>query len=243
MLLGETISLQEIFKIIKKRLFLMLCITLIVVSTAAFLNYYFITPIYQAQTQILVNQKPNNQEVYSWSQLETDFQLINTYNVIIKSPVILYKVVEELDLDISSDQLMRKILVSNESNSKVVNIKVEDQNQERAVHIANKVAEVFKNQIPTLMSIDNINILSEAKLSKNPDPIKPNKMLNITIAAIAGLMLGVGLTFLLEILDTTIKNERDIEEVLELPIIGLIGSISSCNENKTSFKSRNQRGK
>lgn len=239
----ETISLREIFKIIKKRFFLILCITIIAVSTVAVLNFYYITPVYQAQTQILVNQKPSNQESYSWSQMETDLQLINTYNVIIKSFVILNKVIEELELDMTSNQLMEKVAVSNENDSKVVNIKVEHTNHEQAVKIANTIAMIFKVEIPTLLNIDNINILSEAKLSENASPIKPRKLLNILIAAIIGLMAGIGFAFLIEVLDTTIKSERDIEEILEVPIIGIVGSISLDNENKTSFKSRRQRRK
>lgn len=237
----ESISLQEIFKIIKKRLLLIICLTIIAVSTGYVLNSYYITPIYQAQTQILVNQKPASQEAYSWSQMETDLQLINTYNVIIKSPVILNKVVEELELDFSSDQLINKIIVSNESDSKVVNIKVEDEEPEQAVDIANTVAEVFKKEIPTLMSVDNITILSEAKLSENPSPIKPNKMLNLAIAAVIGLMLGIGLAFLREMLDTTLKSESDIEKIIGLPIMGLIGSIpleKKSRANDTSQKGR-----
>ncbi|WP_332648190.1 YveK family protein [Lysinibacillus sp. 54212] len=237
----ESISLQEIFKIIKKRLLLIICLAILAVSTAYVLNSYYITPIYQAQTQILVNQKPTSEEAYSWSQMETDLQLINTYNVIIKSPVILNKVVEELELDSSSDQLINKIIVSNESDSKVVNIRVEDQNPEQAVAIANTVAEVFKKEIPSLMSVDNITILAQAKLSENPSPIKPNKMLNLAIAAVIGLMLGIALAFLREMLDTTIKSESDIEKILELPIMGLVGSIPLEKVSRANDKS--QRGR
>ncbi|MEO4053429.1 Wzz/FepE/Etk N-terminal domain-containing protein [Solibacillus sp. CAU 1738] len=239
----ETISLREILTIIKKRLLLILTLIIISIGIASYLNFYVLTPIYEAQTQILVNQKPSSQEGYSWNQMETDLQLINTYNVIITSSAILNKVIEELELDMTSDQLMKKISVSNENDSKVVNIKVEYPNPEQAVSIANTIAVIFKVEIPPLLSVDNINILSEAKLSENPTPIKPRKLINIATAAIIGLMVGAGLALLIEVLDTTIKSERDIEEILELPIMGLVGSISLDKEKKSSFKFRRQRGK
>ena len=47
------------------------------------------------------------------------------------------------------------------------------------------------------MNVDNINILSAAKLSENPSPVKPNKILNIAIGAVIGIMLGIGLAFLI----------------------------------------------
>lgn len=238
----ETISLQEILKIIKKRLLLIITLTIVAVSIAIVISFYILTPIYQAQTQILINQKGSSEEVYSWSQIETDLQLINTYNDIIKSPVILSKVIEELKIDTMPEQLTNQITLSSESDSKVLKIEVQDSNPEKAANIANVTAEVFKEEIPSLMNVDNINILSAATFSENPSPISPNKGLNLVIGAIIGIMLGVGLAFLFEILDTTIKDEKDVEEILGIPIIGLVGSMPLENVKKSSFKSHKVRG-
>lgn len=221
----ESISLIEILKIIQKRLFLILSLVFVCSGISAIISYYVLPPIYEAETQILVNQKNSGQE-YGWSQLETDLQLIDTYNVIIRSPVILTKVIEKLKLNTTPESLAGQINVSNADNSKVVNIRVEDESPLKSVEIANTVAEVFKEEIPSLMNVDNISILSVAKLSENPSPVKPNKLINVAIAVIIGLMLGVGLAFLLAFLDTTIKTEQDIEEILALPIMGIVKSIS-----------------
>ena len=95
-----------------------------------------------------------------------------------------------------------------------------------AVDIANTTAEVFQEEILTLMNVDNVNILSPAAYVKNQSPVKPDPILNMAIAAVIGLMLGVGIAFLLEYLDTTVKTEQDIEEILGLPILGLVSPIS-----------------
>jgi len=238
----ETMSLQEILKIIKKRLLLIISLTIVAVSIAIVLSFYILTPIYEVNTQILVNQKSSSEEVYSWSQIETDLQLINTYNDIIKSPVILDKVIEQLNINTTLEQLTDQITLSSESESKVLKIEVQDSNPEQAANIANVTAQVFKEEIPSLMNVDNINILAPAKVSENPIPVKPNKMLNIAIGAVIGLMLGIGLAFLLEILDTTIKDEKDVEEILGMPIMGLVGSIPLEKVKKSSFKSNKVRG-
>ena len=225
-LMNETLDFKKILKILYRRLFLIISFIIISVSTAIVLCFYVLEPIYQAQTQILVNQKTTGQESYDWSVLETDLQLIDTYNVIIKSPVILSKVVERLALKTSPESLSGQIFVSNEDNSKVVNIRVEDPNSAQAVEIANTVADVFKDEIPDIMNVDNITILNVAAASKNPSPVKPNTPLNVAISGVLGLLLGIGLAFLLEFFDNTVKSEKDIEEILALPIMGMVSSIS-----------------
>ena len=237
----ETISLQEIVKIIRKRLLLIIILIVTAIGISAGINFYVLTPIYQAQTQILVNQNSNPEEAYSWQTTETDLRLINTYNEIITSPVILTPVIEALELDITPEQLSSQISVSNKSDSKVVNISVVDSNPLQAVEISNTVAEVFKEQIPKLMSVDNITIISIAKLSETPSPVKPNKILNLAIATVIGLMLGVGVAFLLEISDKKLRDERDINEILGLPVMGVIGLIAEEKGTKYSIISRRVR--
>ena len=222
----ETISLQDLFKTLKKRAVLILLAMLLAVTVAGVVSFVFLTPIYQASTQILVNQQKVEQNQFNTQDIQANLQLINTYNVIIKSPAILSKVIENLDLNTTPAALNTKITVNSAQNSQVVNVSVQDPEPYMAVDIANTTAEVFQEEIQKLMNVDNVNILSPAVLAENPSPIKPDPFLNMAIAAVVGLMLGVGIAFLLEYLDTTVKTEQDIEELLDLPILGLVSPIT-----------------
>lgn len=239
----EIINLQQLLKIIKERFFLIVSMVIIGVGIGFILSFFIFQPVYQAESQILVNQRNSGQEGYAWSQFETELQLIDTYNVIIKSPAIIDKVISELDLNITSKELSEHISVTNEENSKVVNLKVEDKIPEQAVLLANEVASVFKAEIPKLMSVDNINILSEATLSENPIPIKPNKILIIAIALVIGLFTGVGLALIIELINTRIKSEQEVEDLLGLPIIGTIRTVTEKDFNITSTLPSRKRGK
>lgn len=240
----ETISLQELGKTLRKRMSLIAMLTILAITISGVISYVLITPIYQASTQILINQEKVDASALNPANIQTDLQLINTYNVIIKSPAILEKVVEELDLNTSVDQLNGQINVNSEQNSQVVNITVQDPSPQNAVKIANSVASVFQEEIKVLMKVDNVNILAVAQLPDNPTPVKPNPMLNMAIAAVVGLMLGVGIAFLLEYLDTTIKTEQDVEDSLEWPILGLISPIpdSEMVTTNQSIAQRRKRG-
>ena len=65
----------------------------------------------------------------------------------------------------------------------------------------------------------------------------------MAIAAVIGLMLGVGIAFLLEYLDTTIKTEQDVEEILGLPILGLVSTITDKDMPNTKQAAKRRRRK
>ncbi|MCZ2258642.1 YveK family protein [Sporosarcina sp. G11-34] len=236
----ETISLQELFKTLKKRIGLIALITIIAITVSGVISFWLLTPIYQSSTQILVNQ--TKQETPTTSQdINTDLQLINTYNVIIKSQVILSKVIDELNLDMSVGALNAQVTVGNVQNSQVVTIGVSDPDPAAAVEIANTITTVFQEEIKEMMNVDNVKIIAPAELAENPSPVKPDPKLNMAIAAVIGLMLGVGIAFLLEYLDTTMKTEEDIEELLGLPVIGLVSPIPDKDIEKMKVEVTNRR--
>jgi capsular exopolysaccharide synthesis family protein len=236
----ETISLKELFQTLKKRLSLIIIITAIAAATSGLISYFILTPIYQSSTQILVNQAKSDQQVFNPGEVQTNLQLINTYNVIIKSPAILDKVIQQLDLDMSSGQLNANVTVGSEQDSQVVNISVLDEDPKQAAEIANTIAAVFQKDIAKIMNVNNVSILSKAELGTDPSPIKPQPVMNIAIALVVGLMAGVGLAFLLEYLDNTIKTEEDIEKHLGLPVLGAITRIDMEQELKNQKNAETQ---
>ncbi|KML28317.1 YveK family protein [Priestia aryabhattai] len=221
----ETISLRDLFAVLRKRLWLIVLITIIAATVSAVISFFVLTPVYESKTQILVNQAKNDQQLYNTQTVQTNVQLINTYNDIITSPAILDKVIKELKLDKSAADLSNQIQVTSAQNSQVAQIVVQDTSAKRAADIANTTASVFQKQVPKLMNVDNVKVLSKAALGENPSPVKPQPLMNVAIAIVVGLMVGVGLSFLLEYLDNTLKTEQDIENILELPVMGVITTI------------------
>lgn len=241
----ETISLKELFETLKKRLALIISIMLFAMIVSAVVSYFVITPEYKSSTQILVNQqKDEASALYSTNEVQANVQLISTYSVILKSAAILNNVKEELNLDMSVSDLNNKITVESAQNSQVMTVSITDSDPKLALQIANKTAEVFEKEIKNIMTIDNVNVLPLAEDQENQPPISPNPSLNIVIAAVIGLLIGIGLAFLLEYLDNTIKTEQDIEKLLELPILGAITTIDENEEAKLRGKNRdtNRRG-
>lgn len=228
----ETISLKEIFEVIKKRIKLIGAITIGAVLVSAIISFFVLTPTYQSSTEFIVNQKPNDPATqYSVNDVRLNVELINTYSQIIRSPRILDEVIEELNLSLTASELQNKIDVNSPNSSQVVIVTATDTDPEMATQIANTTVSVFQREIPVLMnvSVDNVEVLSPAITASNPSPVSPNKKLNIAIALVLGLMVGVGLAFLLEYLDNTVKTENDIEKRFNIPVIGVISHIDDSD--------------
>ncbi|MBV7505580.1 capsular biosynthesis protein [Bacillus sp. sid0103] len=222
----EKLSLREGFKVFRKWLWLIISLTLGAAITAAVISFFFLKPVYQNSSQFLVNQKnPAPGQVFSENDIRTNVELINTYKAIILSPRILDRVDEELNLKIPSNTLAKKIEISSAESSQVVTVLVTDNDPKLAANIANTIVSIFQLEIPDLMNVDNVKILSDAQVPSNPRPVSPNKILNIAVAMILGAMAGVGIAFLIEYLNNKIKTEDDILKKLQTPVLGVISHI------------------
>ena len=169
----ETISLREIYGILKNRIRLILTIMIAFMVLTALVSYYMITPIYQTSTQLLISQQQAGAALDNLS-IETDLQLMGTYSEIIESPVILEQVISQLGLNMSYEELAEKVTVEIAESSQLLNIQVHDADLAAAVEIANRTAEIFEVEVTELMGVDNVFILSQAVVMDNQTPVSPN---------------------------------------------------------------------
>ncbi|ETP67477.1 chain-length determining protein [Planococcus glaciei] len=221
----STFNVKEFLIALRKRLPLIIIVTLLFVALSGIVSYTMMKPIYQASTQILVNQKITNPLQSNDLNIDANIQLVETYNIIIKSPAILSEVIEELELKESVSDLDKSITVSSEENAQILTLEVEDASMERAVLIANTTASVFQAKIKSLMNVDNVNILAPAIVPVDPKPVKPDPLFNMAIGAIIGFMLGTGLAILVDQMNTTIRKEEDIEEITGLQVLGIVSNV------------------
>lgn len=213
----ETISLGELFSILKRSKWLIASLAIIAALIAFLVSSFVISPTYEASTQVLVAPKQSEQSI-DLGQVQSSINLVNTYRVIIQSPAILEQVQENVIG--APDTIANLITVNSEQNSQVINIKVQHTNPVLATDIANEISDVFSKEVPELMSVDNVKVLSNASVPMFP--VKPNILLNTAIATVLGLMIGVAIAFLKVVLDRRIKTEQDVENILELPVLGSI---------------------
>ncbi|MGX7419731.1 YveK family protein [Carnobacterium gallinarum] len=226
----ETISLSELFEVIRKRMVLIIGIGLLGLALAAIMTFFFITPKYSASTQVLVNRATDPNATTQFADLQTDVQMINTYKDIIKNNVILDDVRKELKIATTTDQLMSKIEIVTQQNSQVFAIKVTDSDPYVAADIANTVAKVFQEKISGIYtSVQNVRQISQAV--PNSSQISPRPAINMMIGLVLGLLLGIGSSFLLEFLDKTVRDEKFILESLGWTNLGAVSQMDTDELN------------
>ncbi|MBC9825910.1 YveK family protein [Carnobacterium inhibens] len=220
----EEISLSELFATLKKRLSMIISLGLIGLIVAAGFTFFIATPQYNATTQILVNRTTESAEGMQLTDINTNVQMINTYKDIIKGPVILNEVRENLGTNLTTTDLSEKIEITTEENSQVFSLSVSDDNPYEAANIANSVAGTFQNEIGNIMNVENVTIISNAV--PNTNQISPNNLLNLVFGVLIGSILGICVAFLLEFMDKSVRDEQFITETLGWSVLGSVSEMT-----------------
>ena len=207
--------------------------------------FLLIEPKYSSSIDILVNQKASNEQVQYTTQ-QADLQAINTYKDVLTKPIILAPVLKEVkrtdNYQGNVSTLENSIKVTNQTNSQVVTVTVTDKNAYVAADIANTVGKVFAKKVKKMMQVDNVTIVSDAKV--NSKPVSPNKKLFALAGVVLGLFIGVAIAFIKEFTDKTIKDSSFLTDELGLTNIGSVyhldineddyGTVKVIDRNKIS---------
>lgn len=234
----EEISLIDLFETVRKRLSMIISLSLVGLILAATFTFFIATPKYSATTQLLVNQTTKNTEGIQLSDVTTNVQMINTYRDIIKGPVILENVVDTLKLNTTVSDLSNQIEVVTQDNSQVFSLNVTGENPYVASDIANATASIFKEEVGNIMNVENVTIISESV--PNTSPVSPNNVLNMIIGLLLGAVLGTGTAFLIEYMDKSVRDENFITEVLGW---STLGNVSEMTEDELQAKMKTIKNK
>lgn len=216
------LSLQEIMYIIRKRFWFIVLVTMLAIGAGGLISYFVLEPVYEASTTIIVGKPPDyiDGSRLHLEDLNLNQKLAKTYGEIVKSRGVLENVISQLKLNLTTQQLRDKTSVKLVENTEFITIGITDTNPKRAAIIANKMAEVFRFKVMSIMKVDYVQVLDDAIEPKLP--IKPKPKLNMAIAGLLGMMVSIFVVFLLEYLDNTIKTPEDTERYLGLNAIGII---------------------
>lgn len=214
----KTTDIGKVMAALKKHLKLLLILPAIFLILSLVISFFVIQPRYSATTQVLVNQKESNNDMMA-QQVQSNIQLVKTYSEIIKSPRILDEVSKKMNNKYSSKEISGMLNVSTQAESQIMNIKVEGKSKKDAVKVANTISKVFSDDASKIMNIDNVSTLSKAETAKK---VAPKPLTNAIIGVFIGIVIALIIILIVELLDRRIKTEEDVQEILDLPVLGSI---------------------
>ncbi len=186
---------------------------------------FLVPPTYKSTTTLLVNQASS--ETINLNDIMTSERLAKTYAEIITKRTILTKVIDELSLETTYDELIKQIDVEIIRDTQLISVSVKNRNADEAAQVADLIAQKFADEVILLQGerdrYNTVSIVEKAFPATKAD--SPKKTLSIGLAFVLSLMSITGLIFLFEYLDDTFKDEFDVKEYLNLPHLGTISYI------------------
>lgn len=219
----QVISLSEIFEAIKKRWIMIVAITLAATLVSGVLSFFVIDPIYEASTKVFIGKDESDNAAYSSNDIQMYQKLLQTYAEAIKTKDLVGRAISNLSYDLEEKDVVDSLTVTPVTDTQILQIKYKSKDPQEAKDVLKNVTDEFIVTAKELVPNGNVRVIEEVEFPENP--VSPNKTMNIAIAFLLGLMVSVGLVFLLEYLDNTYKNKEQLEKELDIPVLGAIPDV------------------
>lgn len=215
------IDVFQLFKTLWQRKLMILLVALVTSAGAFAYSTFIVKPEYTSTTRIyVVNRNKGDKPGLTNQDLQAGTYLVKDYREIILSQDALEKVATNLKLDMPAKTLASKVQVAVPADTRIVSISVKDKQPEEASRIANSLREVAAEKIVAVTRVSDVTTLEEARPATTPS--SPNVRRNSLFGFLGGAVVTVIAVLLIELLDTRVKRPEDVEDVLKIPLLGLV---------------------
>ena len=211
-------------KVLWKRKFSIILVALVFAIAAFGYSAFLAKKEYQSTSRIYVVSCQNqDNNALTNSDLQAGSYLVKDYREIILSQNVLSQAIEELKLDMTPAELSKKISVSVPTDTRILSITAKDGDPKEAARIANGLRNVAAEKIISVTKVSDVTTLDEAEVPQSPS--SPNIRRNVLLGFVAGAGLIVVLLVVVEVLDDRVKRPEDVEELMGLPLLGVVPDI------------------
>ena len=221
----EEIDIKDFLDYLKKYTFLIIVISVILMSLVFMYDKVIKKPMYTTYTTIVLVKGDNasvtgNSEAISQSDILLNQNLVSTYSQIINSKLVLKQVIKNLDLDYTVKGLSKNIKVEALQDTEILKISVSDLKPDNAADIANEIAKVFSLEIKKIYKINNVSVIDDAAISYD---VSNNTLKRDLALALMVSIFGTGaIIFIKFYFDDTIKYSENLEQEIGMPVIAKV---------------------
>lgn len=224
----KTLDIYELIQNIKRH-FLILILSILLSGILGYSGTtFFIEPQYEASITMIVNTRNNTTENVTNDNITSAQNLVSTYSVIIKSNTILNQVIDRLNLEMDYNELEDNVYVNAVDDTQIMRIAVRNSSKLLAKKIVNEIADIAPAVIVDIVEAGSCKVVSTVDTSENP--VTPNVLKNVLLAsAIGGILATIGITFVSLFKVKNIIDANDLNNYLDLPVLGIIPEIEGDN--------------
>jgi capsular polysaccharide biosynthesis protein len=230
---GEfALSLRDVTQVVLRRLWIVLLVMLIFVGATVAASLWQ-TPQYEASAKVFVGQKPATGEGNLAGNVEGLQSLTQTMIIAIDSRPVASEAIQRLGLRMEPDALLGNLDIEQVESSTFIQLTYTDTDPQRAQRVVNTVGEVSSERIAQISAAASpiTAAVWEAAIVPNT-PVRPDPVRNGVLAAGLGLMLGIGLVFLMEYLDDTWRSPEEVERVSGVPTFATVPEFDLAKNGK-----------
>ena len=235
------IDLRELFGVLMARIYLIVGVGIVFAVVAGLVTKLCITPQYQSTSSIYVLTKSSSTAesvLTSLSDLQLGSQVLLDYQTMITCRPVMEKVIENLELDMTTNELRSSISIYNKENTRTLDITVTHPDPKIAKEIVDELADVSVAYCAEVMEVQKPNIFVDGEVATQQT--SPNTKKNAAVAGIAGIFLMCVIIVVRYLLDDTIQCQEDVEKYLALNTLGIIpieeGSMEQLKKDKKKRK-------
>lgn len=225
------IDLNKIFKVLLKRVWVIVLCAVLAGALTLVYTVNFVTPMYTASVAMYVNN--NNNTAYSGtvssSNLAVALQLVKTYVNIIQSDTVLEKVIAEADIDLTPAQVRGMLTAESVNETEMFRVTITSPDPEMSANIANTIADVAPAEISAIIEATSAKVVDYARIPNAPS--SPNVIRNTVLGIVVGALLSVVAIVVAQMLDMRIKDEADLLAICDIPVLGRIPDMTLVAQN------------
>ncbi|MGG7147395.1 YveK family protein [Clostridium butyricum] len=218
----EIIRIEDIVDVLTKRWKMIFSVTLVATLISAVISFFLIAPKYQAGTKLFIGKENTTTQDQSYNNNDVQMyqKLLKTYAEVIQTKDLVGQAIKQDNLDLDPEDVLKNLTVTPRADTQILEISYINVDPVVSQKIVESVTDKFIEYSTELIPNGNVKIIESVRIPENA--VSPNKKMNIAIAFLLGLMISVGLSFLIEFMDNTFKTKEQIENILDLPAIGVI---------------------
>lgn len=228
-------TLQDLITVLRVRKITVLVTTLAVTLVVTALTL-LTTPLYQATTRLFVSASDGSTLAETYQGNRFSQERVISYTELISGETLAQRTIDKLGLNVTAPELQEHIEASAKPGTVLITVNVLDQSPVQARDIANVLSDEFVELVRELETPEDgsrpdSRVVVEQRASIPQTPVVPKKAKQIGIGFALGLVLGIAVAFVRNMLDTTIKDRQKLESVTG---VGVVGTIPLDKERRSS---------